>query len=176
MIEGINASLVSTQASRVAAEAVTTAKSYAANPDKIQQAPIAKPYISPFVKVDANAEIRAVLQLRDSNSGEVIRQFPTDRQLQAFARSQEILNAQSAPSAQRAAQVSAEAAATRAAVAEAAVQNAENNAPTQVEVEAPAPQQVQSSPAPEANVSQAQQSGQTPQTPVSDFSSVSQTV
>lgn len=167
MIEGINASLVNTQASRAVVNAVDTVKSFAANPNKIQQAPIVKPYISPFVKVDANAEIRAVLQLRDSNSGEVIRQFPTEKQLQAFARSQEILNTQGVPTSQRAAQVSAEAEAVRQAVADAAVQNAQANTP------APAPEPVKvSTPAPEANVVAAQSSGQTPQTTVSEPAAV----
>ena len=61
----------------------------AKNTDKNQQAAeelrvvdkVEIPYISPFVHVDVNYD-KAVLQLRDSSSGEVLEQFPSKKVLE----------------------------------------------------------------------------------------------
>lgn len=43
------------------------------------------PYISPFIHVD-NTFDRAVLQIRDSETGDVVRQIPSEEQLKAYRR------------------------------------------------------------------------------------------
>ncbi|NCC22990.1 MAG: hypothetical protein EOM26_11110 [Alphaproteobacteria bacterium] len=79
-------------------EQVTVARSYAANPDRVQEVPQA-PYVSPYVHVDLQYN-EAVLQLRNGESGDVetqipsekrlaqIRQFEEQRQLQQFAQAE----------------------------------------------------------------------------------------
>ncbi len=62
------------------------------------------PYVSPFIEMDANFN-KAVLQIRDSSTGEVTRQFPSEttmraRAAQAEIESQSIKRAESAPVSQ----------------------------------------------------------------------------
>lgn len=161
MIEGINASLSSSpQVSRLAAEVVSTAPKVDTRASTIQIQPVVGPYISPNVVVDANAAIRAVLQIRDSSSGEVLKQCPTESQLQAFARSQEVLKVALAQGARPA-----------------PVQATPVNKPQpEVKIESAPPLPEPAPTAPEANVAQAQASGQTPQTTVSDPVSFSESV
>lgn len=52
-------------------------------------AQIAPPYISPFVRVDSKTQ-QAVLMLRETESGEVLRQYPTKKELMAYSRSQAV--------------------------------------------------------------------------------------
>lgn len=87
MIEGVNASIASASLVRPVSEQVVNARSYAANPTQVQQVPQA-PYISPYISIDYTQN-KAVLQIRDSDSGEVIRQIPTDNQLKAYRRASE---------------------------------------------------------------------------------------
>ncbi|MAE52249.1 MAG: hypothetical protein CMH27_10600 [Micavibrio sp.] len=47
------------------------------------------PYISPFIDIDTNFQ-KAVLQIRDSSTGEVQRQFPSETTLRARAAQAEI--------------------------------------------------------------------------------------
>lgn len=162
MIEGINSSLATAQATRIAAEVSVSVPQETASAERFNQAPFADPYISSYIKLDANAAVFAVLQLRDSNSGEVIRQFPTENQLKAFARTQEVQESFVQSSQQRAV-VAAEAATQ-------ASQTVANTSP------APQPAQTSTPVAPENNVGQAQQSGQVPQTTISDPTGLSETV
>lgn len=161
MIEGINASLSSSpQVSRLAAEVVSTAPKVDTRASTIQTQPVVGPYISPDVVVDANAAIRAVLQIRDSSSGEVLKQYPTESQLQAFARSQEVLKVALAQGARPA-----------------PVQATPVSQPQpEFKIESAPPLPEPAPTAPEANVVQAQASGQTPQTTVSDPVSFSESV
>lgn len=162
MIEGINASLSSSsQVSRLAAEVAGAAPKVDTRASTIQAQPVVGPYISPDVVVDANAAIRAVLQIRDSSNGEVIKQYPTESQLQAFARSQEVLKVALAHGARPPLVQSAP-------VGQAQPEIAVQSAP-------PLPEQVAPT-APEANIVKAQASGQTPQTTVSDPVSFSESV
>lgn len=86
MLEAVNTTLQASQVSRVAAEQVSTADSFAANPQRTQRAAPQAPYVSPYISVDYNYD-RAVLQLRDSATGDVEGQFPSQAQLEAQARS-----------------------------------------------------------------------------------------
>ncbi len=87
MIEAVNSVLSNAQYTRAAAEQQSVASSYAANPARIQQASAQAPYISLFIKVDVNFD-KAILQIRDSDTGDVVRQIPTESQLEAYRRAQ----------------------------------------------------------------------------------------
>lgn len=91
MIEAVNSVLSNVALTRVTAEQQSALRSFAANPERVQE--IAKaPYISPYISMDVHYD-RAVLQIRDSDTGDVVRQFPSESQLEAYRRAQ---NAKSA--------------------------------------------------------------------------------
>lgn len=94
MIEAVNSVLSNATASRGAAEQQSTARSLSANPEKIQE--VAKtPYVSPYISIDKSSS-RAILQIRDSNTGDVVRQFPTEGQLRAYQNAQQFSDRQKA--------------------------------------------------------------------------------
>ena len=86
MIEAVNSVVSNAPLVRIAADQVNVARSFAANPDRVQEAagsdlPKA-PYISPYISW-SNDYGKAVLQIRDSESGEVVNQFPSETRLRA---------------------------------------------------------------------------------------------
>lgn len=86
MIEAVNSVLSNASSTRVVAEQQSTVRSYAANPDKTQE--VARtPYISPYISIDRQSN-RAVLQIRDSDTGDVKTQYPTEGQLKAYQAAQ----------------------------------------------------------------------------------------
>lgn len=87
MIEAVNSVLSNAPYTKAATEQQSVARSFAANPDRIQEATSAAPYISLYIKVDTNFD-RAVLQIRDSDTGDVVRQIPTESELEAYRRAQ----------------------------------------------------------------------------------------
>ncbi len=87
MIEAVNSTLSASSATRNVAAQNSTANSLSANPDKVQQVAQA-PYVSPYIAIDRSSN-RAVLQIRDSDTGDVVRQFPTQGQLDAYRTTQE---------------------------------------------------------------------------------------
>lgn len=87
MIEAVNSVLSNAPYTKAAAEQQSVVKSFAANPARIQEAVSAAPYISLYIKVDTNFD-KAVLQIRDSDTGDVVRQIPTESELEAYRRSQ----------------------------------------------------------------------------------------
>lgn len=87
MLEAVNSVLSNAQYTRAAAEQQSVLNSFAANPDRVQQAPTVAPYLSLYIKVDNNFD-RAILQIRDNQSGDVLRQIPTESQLEAYRRAQ----------------------------------------------------------------------------------------
>lgn len=84
MIEAVNSLLSNTSLLRGSTEAVDSSRSFASNPERLQQ--VARgpqaPFVSPFIAVDLNHN-KAVLQIRDSETGDVLRQFPSESRLQA---------------------------------------------------------------------------------------------
>ncbi|MEZ5919239.1 MAG: hypothetical protein R3D66_04845 [Alphaproteobacteria bacterium] len=84
----MNSVLANASLLRGHAEQGSSARSFTANPDRVQEAPQA-PFVSPYIIVDTNFD-RAVLQIRDSNTGDVLRQFPSESALRA-RQSQEAL-------------------------------------------------------------------------------------
>ncbi len=84
MIDAVSAVTLNFSSLRGSAEQVASVRSYAANPEKIQEAAQA-PYISPYIHVDVDFD-RAVLQIRDSDTGDVVRQFPSESELESRRR------------------------------------------------------------------------------------------
>ncbi len=82
MIEAVNSSIASAQLLRGSVEQVSTAPQNVAPPVTVGEAPAAPkaPYISPYISVDLNSN-KAVLQIRDSETGDVEQQFPTESRL-----------------------------------------------------------------------------------------------
>ncbi|MCB9996520.1 MAG: hypothetical protein H6869_08810 [Rhodospirillales bacterium] len=87
MIEAVNSVLQTAQFVRANAEQTSTADSYASNPERVQKVntgPLA-PYVSPYIYLDVNYD-KAVIQLRNGDTGDVENQFPSQNQLEAAAR------------------------------------------------------------------------------------------
>ncbi len=85
MIEAVNSVLQNAQVVRASNEQAVAAESFAANPERVQKAPVLAPYVSPYIYMDVNYN-RAVLQLRDGDTGDVENQFPSQAALEAAAR------------------------------------------------------------------------------------------
>ena len=85
MLEAVNSVLSNASYTKVATEAQSVVNSYAANPERVQQATTQAPYLSLYIKVDVNFD-KAVLQLRDIDTGDVLRQIPSETQLEAYRR------------------------------------------------------------------------------------------
>lgn len=86
MIEAVNSTLATSAVTKAVSEQQSSANSFAANPERVQRIAQA-PYVSPYISVDTNFD-RAVLQIRDSDTGDVLNQYPTESQLQAYKRAQ----------------------------------------------------------------------------------------
>lgn len=84
MIEGVNASIASSALVRPAVDQVERVASYAANPDQVQRV-AAPPYLSLNVAMNYTID-KAVLQFRDADSGEVLSQIPSEKQIKAYRR------------------------------------------------------------------------------------------
>ncbi len=100
MIEGINATVANAAVirpqdggSNPSAQNVKTG----ASSDGIASTPKA-PYISPHIEVDVNYD-KAVLQIRDSSTGDVVRQFPSESRLQELRREADEAQKPALPSA-----------------------------------------------------------------------------
>ncbi len=87
MIEAIKSTLSVAPAVAKIAEQASSSRSFATNPDKLQE--VAAPndgfYTSRNVRVDNTANI-AVLEFRNPLNGDVKTQIPTEAQLQAYER------------------------------------------------------------------------------------------
>ena len=86
MIEAVNSVLSNSPITRIATEQQSVVSSFAANPDRVQVVAQA-PYISPYIHVDVNFD-KAVLQIRDADTGDVVRTIPSEGQLEAYRRAQ----------------------------------------------------------------------------------------
>jgi hypothetical protein len=84
MLEAVKSTLAAAPIVQRGLEQSSNARSFAANPDKVQEVAEA-PYVSPNVRVDNNAKI-AILEFRDSVSGDVLAQIPSEAQLEAYKR------------------------------------------------------------------------------------------
>jgi len=82
MIEAVNSVISNAPLLRPSAEQVNSTR--AELPESVSAGPQA-PFISPVVSIDLNFDT-AVLQIRDSDTGDVIRQFPSQSTLEARRR------------------------------------------------------------------------------------------
>ena len=85
MLEAVNSVLQTAPFVRGNSDQISTVDSYAANPDRVQHAAPQAPYVSPYIYVDVNYD-KAVIQLRNGDTGDVEDQFPSEAALQAAAR------------------------------------------------------------------------------------------
>ncbi len=89
MIEAANAITSNAQLLRAVAEQTATTQSFAANPTRIQTAAVSAPYLSPHVDLNGGAS-KPIFVVRDSETGNRIRQFPTEGQIRAYQRAKEV--------------------------------------------------------------------------------------
>lgn len=85
MLEAVNSVLQTAPLARANAEQASVVDSFAANPERVQRAAPQAPYISPYIFLDVNYD-KAVIQLRNGDTGDVEDQFPSEAALQAAAR------------------------------------------------------------------------------------------
>ncbi len=79
MIEAVNATISNTQALRAVAEQASSGSSVdvqIAQAEKVRSQVLA-PYVSPYIQVDTTFDT-AVIQIRDSDTGDVLTQFPSE--------------------------------------------------------------------------------------------------
>ncbi|MGZ9109358.1 MAG: hypothetical protein ACXW4B_11130 [Micavibrio sp.] len=84
MLEAVNSVLSNAPLVRAQAEQQSTARSLAANPEQVQVVPQA-PYISPYIKMDINYD-KAIILIRDADTGDTVRQIPSEPALEAARR------------------------------------------------------------------------------------------
>ena len=82
MIEAVKSTVASSTMLKASADTLSTTNGYAANPDKIQSVSQA-PYVSPTVRVDVLTKI-AILEFRESLSGEVLAQIPSENAIRTY--------------------------------------------------------------------------------------------
>lgn len=104
MIEAVNAVSSNAQMLRAVAEQTSSTQSFASNPTRVQSAAISAPYLSPHVDLNGGNS-KPIFIVRDSATGDAIRQFPTEGQIRAYQRAQEVQvrlqeNSQAAANAQ----------------------------------------------------------------------------
>lgn len=93
MIEAVNSVLSNAPLTKAVIDQQSVARSFAANPTRIQESSTVAPYISLYIKVDTNFD-KAILQIRDSDTGDVVRQIPSETQLEAYRRAQQVVSPQ----------------------------------------------------------------------------------
>ena len=86
MLEAVNSVLSNASSTRTSAEQVSTVRAFAANPERVQEA--ARPSVTRTITIDNDIN-RAILEIRDNGSGDVVRQFPTEGQLRAYQTAQQ---------------------------------------------------------------------------------------
>jgi len=86
MIEAVNSVVSNAVLARGSAEQQSVVRSFAANPERVQEVAQA-PYVSPYISMNIDYN-KAVLQIRDSDTGDVVRQFPTESQMEAYRKAQ----------------------------------------------------------------------------------------
>ena len=82
MIEAVKSTVASSTMLKANADTLSATNGYAANPDKIQSVSQA-PYVSPTVRVDVLTKI-AILEFRESLSGEVLAQIPSENAIRTY--------------------------------------------------------------------------------------------
>lgn len=98
MIEAVNSSVASASVLRASVGQISAARTVDVAPSAPVRAASVDtpqvPYISPYISVDPNYN-KAVLQIRDSDTGDVVQQFPTESRLAEIRRAQAALEQRS---------------------------------------------------------------------------------
>ncbi len=81
MIDAVNTFLSGIQTAKAS---TSQGAGFSAELESVNPAPQA-PFVSPYISVDLNFN-RAVLQIRDSDTGDVLRQFPSESRLEQIQR------------------------------------------------------------------------------------------
>lgn len=102
MLEAVNSVLQTAPFVRPQAEQTAPVNSFAANPERVQQAAPQAPFVSPYIFVNVNFD-KAVIQLRNGETGDVEDQFPSDAALEARARQAAVREATQQAAAQQSA-------------------------------------------------------------------------
>lgn len=101
MIEAVNSTVANASVLRASAEQANSSRipqvAQAALPEAGVELPQA-PYISPYISVDLNYD-KAVLLIRDSETGDVVQQFPTESRLVEIRRAKVALESRQLTSA-----------------------------------------------------------------------------
>lgn len=87
MIEAVNAAISTAPSVRAMAQQVAASESFSANPSNIQKAAISTAYSSKYIELAP--DIKPIFIVRDTSTGESVRQFPTEAQIRAYQRAQE---------------------------------------------------------------------------------------
>jgi ADP-ribosylglycohydrolase len=88
MIEAIGAVMSNSQLLRSVAEQTSTTQVLTANPSRIQAAAITAPYLSPHVDYNGGNS-KPIFVVRDSSTGETVKQFPSEAQIRAYQKAAE---------------------------------------------------------------------------------------
>lgn len=91
MIEAINASISTASSVRAIAQQASAVESLAANPARVQRVPMVTNYSSKYVQI--SPDIKPIFVVRDTDTGESLRQFPTEGQIRAYQRAQQVRDA-----------------------------------------------------------------------------------
>ncbi|MFA7276130.1 MAG: hypothetical protein WC043_04950 [Pseudobdellovibrionaceae bacterium] len=89
MIEAVNATVSNAQLLRSVAEQTSSTQVLSANPSRVQAAAIVAPYLSPHVDLNGG-QSKPIFVVRDAATGEHVKQFPTEAQIRAYQRAQEV--------------------------------------------------------------------------------------
>lgn len=82
MIEAIKSSIAAQAALKSGIEQSSAARSFTADPERTASTP-APSFVSPTVRVDNSTKI-AILEFKESDTGEVVMQVPSERQISAY--------------------------------------------------------------------------------------------
>jgi hypothetical protein len=85
MIEAVNSVVSNSQTLRSISEPVSTTQNLSVSPARIQTAAVVAPYLSPHVDL-SGGNSKTIYVVRDSSTGETVRQFPSEAQIRAYAK------------------------------------------------------------------------------------------
>ena len=89
MIEAVNAVVSNSPILRSISEQTSTTQNLSANPSRVQAAAITAPYLSPHVDYNGGNS-KPIFVVRDSSTGETIKQFPTEAQIRAYHKAAQV--------------------------------------------------------------------------------------
>ena len=89
MIEAVATTLANAAYARVETQKLAVQPA-SVRPLPVVKASVAAPYISPYVIVDETSS-KAILAMRDSATGNIVRQYPAESQIRAYQRTEAIM-------------------------------------------------------------------------------------